>query len=190
MSKITAIDVANFFIDLANHSPEDDITNLKVNKLVYFAQGWSLAKFGKPLFSESIQAWKHGPVVKAVYNSFNQGGKQPIPAPTDKNYFIKFSSCQIEFLIDIYNEYGKFTAGALTEQTHLPGTPWSKYYKKDVKNITIPQSAIKEYFENMPDIPSSFSFDVSKIKTVGYRDTNGHYIIPKDEDDEEYEDDE
>lgn len=49
-----AIDVANFFIDLANSDPDDCMTNLRVNKLLYFAQAWSLVRRGKPLFPDEL----------------------------------------------------------------------------------------------------------------------------------------
>ena len=57
---IKAIDIANFFIDLSNSLEEELMTNLKVNKLVYLAQAWSLVRLGKPLFCENIQAVRTG----------------------------------------------------------------------------------------------------------------------------------
>lgn len=182
MSKITANDVANFFIDLANSTPEDDITNLKVNKLLYFAQGWSLSKFGKPLFSEDIQAWKYGPVVKSIFTTFHTCGNQPIQESTSNEYVNKFSTELTEFLIDIYNEYGKYTAGTLTALTHEPDTPWSCHYDENVKNIIIPKDDIKKYFDSQEPLPSSFSYDLSKAETIGYRDSYGHFVLPKEDD--------
>ena len=57
---LKAIDVANFFVDLANSDPDDCMTNLRVNKLLYFAQAWSVVRRNKPLFEEDMQAWKYG----------------------------------------------------------------------------------------------------------------------------------
>lgn len=45
-------DVADFFIDVCNNSTDDQITNLKLNKLLYYAQGCHLARTGEPLFDE------------------------------------------------------------------------------------------------------------------------------------------
>ena len=67
---LKAIDVANFFVDLANSDPDDCMTNLRVNKLLYFAQAWSVVRRNKPLFEEDMQAWKYGPVVPEVYTAF------------------------------------------------------------------------------------------------------------------------
>lgn len=52
---LTALDVANFFINLVKDT-EDPMTDLRVNKYVYFAQGYALAKLGRPLFKDEIQA--------------------------------------------------------------------------------------------------------------------------------------
>ena len=56
----------------------NDLTNMKVNKLVYFAQGHCLSKYGRPLFTEPIEAWPHGPVVPEVYRAYRKYGDRPI----------------------------------------------------------------------------------------------------------------
>ena len=61
--KYRALDIANIYIGLANGLPNDNIDNFKVNKLCYYAQGWSLAKLGYPLFDDEIEAWQYGPVI-------------------------------------------------------------------------------------------------------------------------------
>ena len=75
---LKAIDVANFFVDLANSDPDDCMTNLRVNKLLYFAQAWSVVRRNKPLFEEDMQAWKYGPVVPEVYTAFSACGRERI----------------------------------------------------------------------------------------------------------------
>ena len=67
--------IVNEFLDLAS---EDKITNLKLVKLCYIAQGLSLALLDKPLFSEPIEAWQYGPVVPSVYHEFKHFRDQPI----------------------------------------------------------------------------------------------------------------
>ena len=58
---VHAIDVARFFINIANTIPTDDLmTNMRVNKLLYFAQGECLRQLGRPLFDEDMEAWQYG----------------------------------------------------------------------------------------------------------------------------------
>ena len=52
----------------------DLMTNLRLQKLLYFAQGWHLARFGRPLFDASIEAWPYGPVVPEVYRAYKEYG--------------------------------------------------------------------------------------------------------------------
>ncbi|MDB6118895.1 MAG: putative prophage protein, partial [Verrucomicrobiaceae bacterium] len=77
-----ALDVAKYFLSKADADEAGDvISNLKLQKLLYYAQGFHLALTGAPLFEEDIQAWVHGPVVREVWQAFNQYGANGIPAP-------------------------------------------------------------------------------------------------------------
>lgn len=64
MKTIQPIDVANFFLSAMDDDAGDLISNLKIQKLVYYAQGVHLAMFDTTLFDEEILAWEHGPVAK------------------------------------------------------------------------------------------------------------------------------
>jgi len=63
---LTCHDVARYFLTLMSEENGDLISNLKLQKLVYYAQGSSLALWGNPLFSEKIEAWLHGPVIPVL----------------------------------------------------------------------------------------------------------------------------
>ena len=63
-------DVAKYFLSLSDDSSGDYISNLKLQKLLYYAQGFHLAIFNKPLFNEPIEAWAHGPVVGSSYRKY------------------------------------------------------------------------------------------------------------------------
>ena len=66
-----AIDVAKFFIEIVANTPnEDAMTNLRLNKLLYFAQAGSISSLGYTLIEEDFEAWDLGPVVKSVYKTF------------------------------------------------------------------------------------------------------------------------
>lgn len=67
-----------------NYEVYEGITHLKLQKLLYYAQGISLGMFDKPIFSENIEAWPHGPVVKEVYSVYNTFGRNNIDIEMDK----------------------------------------------------------------------------------------------------------
>ena len=86
--KYSALDIATWFIyktnsEVKEHSNDDDIyegiTHLKLQKLLYYAQGISLALLDEALFKEKILTWPHGPVVNEVYDVYKDYGKRDIP---------------------------------------------------------------------------------------------------------------
>ncbi len=81
MASLTAQDVAKYFLAQIDDESGDTISHLKLQKLVYYAQGYHLALTGKPLFRDIIRAWAHGPVVRSVYNSYSKYGSKAIPRP-------------------------------------------------------------------------------------------------------------
>ncbi|KJV73590.1 hypothetical protein OTSTA763_1503 [Orientia tsutsugamushi str. TA763] len=67
---LSCFDVASYFLVLVNREAGDIITQLKLQKLVYFTQGVHLALFDKHLFKEDIEAWENGPVVRHLHSIF------------------------------------------------------------------------------------------------------------------------
>ena len=111
--RYTALDIANFYVQLANDIPNDSIDNLKLNKLCYYAQAWSLARLGHPLFDDAIEAWMYGPVIPAVYYAFKACGKKPIEEPVDHFDESRLSSEELSLLTDVYMTYGKYSSTGL-----------------------------------------------------------------------------
>ncbi len=69
---ICVFDVAEYFLSLADEEAGDFLSNLKLQKLVYYAQGFHLALFNRPLFMAAIHAWQHGPVVPELYHAYKK----------------------------------------------------------------------------------------------------------------------
>jgi uncharacterized phage-associated protein len=179
-------DVASFFIDWANKSEEEHMTNLWLNKLLFFSQGHFLARYGKPLFTDPIEAWKYGPVVPSVYRKYSVCGRNPISAADDTYDPAKFTLEERTLLADVLREYGKYTASALVAMTHKEGTPWSDAYVTR-ENNEITQPSMKEFFEKPVNQIAAFSdlFSADQMEEVGVRDKSGFLVLPKDEDDGE-----
>jgi len=75
----TAPSVANKLLNLAEVANRP-LTQIDIQKLVYFAHGWYLALQKQPLIDETILAWKYGPVVRSLYDEFREFGSNPITA--------------------------------------------------------------------------------------------------------------
>jgi uncharacterized phage-associated protein len=144
----TAKQVANYILWLSDDSDSGElISNLKLQKLLYYCQGFHLAMFDQPLFPNEIQAWQHGPVVKEIYQLFQ--GQGAIAAPNDadrKNAVDSLTDDQKEMIDNVYNLYGQFSAWRLREMTHQEA-PWVESYQEGVLNKVIPNQLMKDYFK-------------------------------------------
>lgn len=141
-------DVADFFVQLANQSEDDQMTNLKLNKLLYYAQGTFLSRTGSPLFKNRIEAWTLGPVVPEIYHKYKVCGKNPISYDQDDIDLSRFTPAESEALFDVMREFGQYTGSKLVSLTHKPGTPWRD--ASDNGKTELDQSAIQKYFTEHP----------------------------------------
>jgi len=116
---ITANDIADYFLWFF-HKHGDCLTNLKLQKLIYYAQAWYLALFNRELFNEPIQAWVHGPVVYSVYNRFKHYGWRDIEENPQKPAFDEITE---DHLIEVIEVYGDWTAYELEKLAHSE-LPW------------------------------------------------------------------
>jgi uncharacterized phage-associated protein len=138
---ISCFDVARYFLALVDEDAGDSLSNLKLQKLVYYAQGFHLAVFDEPLFAESIEAWTHGPVVPAMYHVFKGFGASPVKMNEELDQR-KYSPQLRELLDEVYSVYGQFSAVRLRNITHEE-PPW----QQTPQGGTISHALMKEYFK-------------------------------------------
>lgn len=119
-----ALDIANKLLaKAADVCGGDLMSNMKLQKMLYYEQGFHLAAFGTPLFEEDIEAWMYGPVVPSVYEHFKSHGaggiepetKSPIELSDDEEYMFN----------DVFDAYIDFSAYGLMRKTHGE-FPWRK----------------------------------------------------------------
>jgi len=118
-----ANDIAKHILELSNPEVGDMISNLKLQKLLYYVQGFHLAMYDQPLFNEDIYAWQYGPVVPEVYHEYKALGPGAIPVP--ENIAVQVEPKLIELMKEVYDVYGQFSALKLMEMTHNEA-PWQK----------------------------------------------------------------
>ena len=144
-------DVAAFFIALAQDMAEmqmgDAMTNLRLQKMLYFAQGWSLARHGKPLFEEPIEAWQYGPVVPVCYGWYNGFGRGFLTSEMPPKE--AFTAEEYELLLDTWTELSKFSTSQLVAMTHEAGTPWDRAWNHS-SSREIPTKDIRSFFSTVP----------------------------------------
>lgn len=140
---INAKDVAEFFITKGIQDEEEaGISNLKLQKLLYYAKGFHQAIFDKALFSEKLWAWTHGPVVTGMYHEYKSYGSGSI---TELQFdpSSKFDEEQLELLNEIWSVFRQFSAWKLRDMSHNE-KPWLDH-EEDASMIE--DDELRSYFK-------------------------------------------
>jgi uncharacterized phage-associated protein len=118
--KLPPTQIANYFTCTIDRESGDSITHLKLQKLMYYAQAWSMVVLGKSLYTEDFQAWTHGPVLPSIWEEDKDFGFDSLPI-CDCNS--ELPQEVIELIEDIKKVYGEKSAKYLEELTHSE-EPW------------------------------------------------------------------
>lgn len=152
--------IANFILDEFD-SREHAISNKKINKLIYFAHGFSLFRIGQPLVKNHVEAWVHGPVFKVVYDAFKQFEFHPIVSRAVNFNFVTgvdeqvsydlLGSEQRELTKKVVTHFVRFSADELEDMTHSQFGPWAKIWnlpesERGLRN-RIPNEEIAAHFK-------------------------------------------
>lgn len=159
-AKYSALDIARFVINYSNRS-NSPITNLKLQKLLYFIQAYFITKLNRPCFKDDIEAWSLGPVVPSVYHEFKNYGAGYIPyikayfdmSHGSSSFMHVFNPDNIsrsdqECIQTIVDNLSKYSASTLVTITH-DQEPWKKAFEYGYK--VIPLLSIKNYFEKLSE---------------------------------------
>jgi uncharacterized phage-associated protein len=144
-AKYTAGQIANWFLAYNRQfeatCDAELLSNMKLQKLLYYAQGSFLALEGYPLFSDDIIAWEHGPVVPSVYHRFKHTGANGIDISEEGVIIPDLTDDETSILEKVFEVFGKYSAWELRNMTHEE-TPW----KETKQGNVIDTSLICEYF--------------------------------------------
>ena len=114
-----------------------NVSPLKLQKLLYYFQGYFIGMAGEKLFDDPIEAWQHGPVVESVYQEYKEYGNNVITTPKavvipqDLDNFVSF----------VLDEKGQYTASKLRNMTHYEAP-----YKETCTNDEITFESLRNYF--------------------------------------------
>jgi uncharacterized phage-associated protein len=151
--------ICNFLI--ARYGNESrDLTNLRLNKLLYFIHGWSLTSRPEGLIRNHFFAWQHGPVVGPVYDAFKRFGENPI---TDLAEHFDYASgitrairyddiadADVDIICKVFESHAEYTTSQLRNLSHEPGGPWAKVYSAWLQDqhlsARIPNELIRQHF--------------------------------------------
>jgi len=142
--------VAKYFIKKS--TPKDNLTPLKLQKILYYTQGWYLANFERPLFEDRIEAWKFGPAIRSIYNEYRDFGNRPIIKSVSAGEVGDIDGETRKFLDKVWETYKGYSGGDLVFSTHHE-LPWTKVRSdmddSDSGGIEITRGSMMDYFKKL-----------------------------------------
>lgn len=149
--------IANAMLDIAQQL-QLPLTNVDINKILYFSHASHLAFFRKPLLRLSFEAWQFGPVMPVIYHQFKKHGRDPITtratimcAKTGADIEADYTVLDIDdsWLAGMVEHYGNMSSGALIALSHEQGGAWDLVWNGDNRNrfgMSIPDKLIEQTF--------------------------------------------
>lgn len=136
-----AVEIAKVIIDRCTYLGKP-ISNLKLQKLLYYVQGYSYKYFNKPAFHDNICAWAYGPVVPTVYEEFSSYASKKMTL----HFCVTKTDDEIKSLIyEVIDKFIDIPVWQLADKTH-DEDPWKYSYLVFGLNAVIPKNSIKKYF--------------------------------------------
>ncbi|AXU28781.1 TPA: DUF4065 domain-containing protein [Clostridioides difficile] len=143
-AKYNAMDIAKYVLWYCEKKNNFAISNLKLQKILYYIQGRYVARYGEPLFDDIIEAWDYGPVVPEVYFSYNDYGNRAILGEELDDINVIDESDR-EFINEITKPMIKKDVWKIVKQTHSED-PW-KYSYAIGRNEEISIWDMEEWFK-------------------------------------------
>ncbi|MEZ0472665.1 Panacea domain-containing protein [Luteimonas salinilitoris] len=153
--------IANYVLD-ASEAAGRPVTNLGLQKLVYFCHAWSLTILGGPLIRHQFEAWQFGPVLQYLYRDFKIFDRKPITTRAQKlNPGTGFTDT-VGYVLDeetagllekVVGFYGRLSAGTLVELSHAEGSPWDHVWRHEGRvnpGMRISDELIRQYYSRTP----------------------------------------
>lgn len=153
--------VANFVLDVCEQSRRD-VTNLALQKIVYFCHVWSLVELGRPLIKQNFEAWEYGPVLPYLYREFKVCDRSPIrerakrvDPKTGESRVVEYSfdEATTSLLLRVTEFYSRLRPGDLVELSHAEGGPWHNVWNHSGRinpGMRIANEQIAEFYSSIP----------------------------------------
>ena len=158
-------DIANFTLDIADER-KIKITNLALQKLLYFVHGWFYSIYNLPLIKNKFEAWKYGPVQRVIYDQFKvfkgsaiEGVRATYLNPLTGDPVFRTPEVNpehAEIIRGVLQKYERYTAGELVDESHVEDGPWEYVWKQAEEvvypGMKIPDALILEHFKRLTPI--------------------------------------
>lgn len=153
--------VANFVLDVCEEQGRS-VSNLSMQKIVFFCHVWSLIKLYRPLVKHTFEAWEHGPVLQYLYREFKEFDDKPIRKRAHRMSPLTgglemvphdFDEPTLSLLRGVVNFYSRLRPYDLVEISHVQGGPWHcTWHHQGSTNpgMRIENDAISAFYSKAP----------------------------------------
>lgn len=155
-------DVANFILISAEERGVE-ITNLALQKLLYFVHGWFYATYDKPLIKNRFEAWQYGPVQRVLYDQFKHYRNRPLKGvrasylnPGTGEQVVRcpeITESDQYLILSVLERYRHHTASQLVNEAHVEDGPWEYVWQQAEDAIypgmKIPDELIAMHFKRL-----------------------------------------
>lgn len=124
-----ALDVAKFILQ----ESEKGLSNLELQKTLYFAELDYRRKYNEALVSDDFEAWKYGPVSREVYKEYCAYGADSIAKP--QNAELNLAEERKQTIRDSISKSGNVPYWQLVEKSHRKGGAWAETYDENTKKV-------------------------------------------------------
>lgn len=144
--KYSAMEIADYVVDRCAEQRQP-VSNLQLQKILYYIQLNFFLMFDKCAFSDDIQAWRHGPVVKEVYYKYNIFGRHKIIPRVKQSEVNRFSNNDRDLIDRVTDACIQLNPWELVERSHTAGGPWDQSFTGSL-NTVIPKEMMRTYVRN------------------------------------------
>ena len=137
---ITARHAAKEICELGNW----DVSNLRLQKIMYFAHMYSLVEYTEPLINETFRAWLYGPVIPEVYREVSEFGRNSIESAFEDVKRIRKDSREAKIIKEVFMCFSEDSTAQLVEYTHRKGGAWDKNYVRGASRVFWPNNPIPD----------------------------------------------
>ena len=148
----SALDVAQYLLNIAEEK-QRKMNPMQLLKMTYICYGYYSVENNGQLFTDSIEAWRYGPVIPNLYRKIKKYGQGSVNKKIGGDVST-LSDIKKEWIEAVYEAYKDFSALRLSAITHLEGTPWSKVHIEDL-NMQITDDFIRPYYKELYENPES-----------------------------------
>jgi uncharacterized phage-associated protein len=146
-----ALDIAKYILAVVSEYG-DAVTNLKLQKLLFYAQVWHLVKKQAPLFDDDIVAWQYGPVVPNVYEFYKKYGRLQIADETSQADVDVLDAESQRYMDKFLLAFMDYSATSLTNMTHNEA-PWRDAFERNQSGSEVIAPDVLQQYYSQNGVP-------------------------------------